>query len=773
MPPRKTRAAAGGSRKASVASSPSPPPPSLPPAPTGGATTSFLSFRVAFKRTLSSLSDDLALRRAAGAIDALSKEEQDDRVQRIIDSLAQEHTLATATPDPAEPWRTDTRRQIIDKALDEQLLDITFKDSLGVQEQYGLLGDMLDIILTFSERDYADASLPMQTLLNVVELQSIEGCHHIFNYIESRRDRLTLGMHPQKGKGPLLLRLLNELLRRLPKSKSDDVIFSGRILMFLSSVFPLGEKSGVNLRGNFNLGKVTTWEDPIVPGVVGEEVKSEEEDEAKMVVEEEPPVVGEEDPEAVKEEDTKDPEPMQEDSKPTPPAPEPDFYATFWSLQTFFNNPPLLFTAPPSSSSDPSTPAQKDQFEALQAALIATLDSFAAATKKERELAGGAANHDVKPLEAPGEGARDQELEHYFFPKFLTSRNLLELEIADPAFRRQILVQVLVLFQILLGFTPEGRKAALALPTTNHPAALNPHVVGPDTEKWIRELRARALSEMGAMQDGPRFRHTVELILMREQNWINWKLTSCAPFTKDPIDPTTISTLAGKKLDILSRKPKAFPYQMGNHRLANLWAKDTSSAAVPPEKSLDAVVAEWTVLKNKIEELTRERQVVDANEANLTSASLAERLSSIDNSLENLKIRANALHWHAARLGAGRHLKFINKTKVDDLGALLVAVHAPPTAPGSLKAESSMMDSPAPSVVGAVEEEDEVKEGVEEKEGEQVKKMEAPQTPKRAREDDEDDEMASVGGGAEQGTPMKRAKTEDEATAIVAAEPEA
>lgn len=68
-------------------------------------------------------------------------------------------------------------------------------------------------------------------------------------------------MHPTKGKGPLLLRFLNELLRRLPKSNTEHVIFSGRILMFLSSVFPLGEKSGVNLRGNFNITKGTVFEE--------------------------------------------------------------------------------------------------------------------------------------------------------------------------------------------------------------------------------------------------------------------------------------------------------------------------------------------------------------------------------------------------------------------------------------------------------------------------------------------------------------------------------
>ena len=67
-------------------------------------------------------------------------------------------------------------------------------------------------------------------------------------------------MLSQRGKGPVLLRMLNELLRRLPKSKPEHVVFSGRILMFLSSVFPLGEKSGVNLRGMFNVAKETVFE---------------------------------------------------------------------------------------------------------------------------------------------------------------------------------------------------------------------------------------------------------------------------------------------------------------------------------------------------------------------------------------------------------------------------------------------------------------------------------------------------------------------------------
>ncbi len=59
-----------------------------------------------------------------------------------------------------------------------------------------------------------------------------------------------------------MLRLCNELLRRLSKAK--NTVFCGRILILLSSVFPLTERSGVNLRGDFNTENVTLVESEVV-----------------------------------------------------------------------------------------------------------------------------------------------------------------------------------------------------------------------------------------------------------------------------------------------------------------------------------------------------------------------------------------------------------------------------------------------------------------------------------------------------------------------------
>ncbi len=84
-------------------------------------------------------------------------------------------------------------------------------------------------------------------------------------------------MVPQKGKALVLLRTLNDLLRRLSKMGSTT-IFCGRILTFLSDVFPLGERSGVNLRGEYG----PTWE-----GVVDlTKSKNKEETEKKGLADE-------------------------------------------------------------------------------------------------------------------------------------------------------------------------------------------------------------------------------------------------------------------------------------------------------------------------------------------------------------------------------------------------------------------------------------------------------------------------------------------------------
>ncbi len=122
---------------------------------------------------------------------------------------------------------------------------------------YDDLTHRLDLVLALTDNDACEQTFPFSVLQDLLETQTIASCSHIFSWIELRADKLTAGMIPQKGKALTLLRTLNDLLRRLSKMGSTT-LFCGRILTFLSQVFPLGERSGVNLRGEYG----PAWEGP-------------------------------------------------------------------------------------------------------------------------------------------------------------------------------------------------------------------------------------------------------------------------------------------------------------------------------------------------------------------------------------------------------------------------------------------------------------------------------------------------------------------------------
>ncbi|KAM0748103.1 hypothetical protein T439DRAFT_328082 [Meredithblackwellia eburnea MCA 4105] len=619
--------------------------------PAASASSKFTQFRSNLKSHLSGLIVQLAKHRRS-----TSAALPEDQLIVLVDRLLEEVGVKPPEKDAdgklvEDAWKVDVRRSIMDRTLEELLLQMSLSTPQGEESDYALICDFLDVVLVITEKGLTDESLPLNCISAVLDLQPIEGCHKIFNYIESRVERLTKNMHPQKGKGPVLLRLLNDLLRRLPKSKPDDVIFSGRILMFLSSVFPLGEKSGVNLRGNFNTGKGTVWEED----VADEKAKMEGLENEKMegVVEEE-------------EEEGESKEAVEE--KDDDPAADPSFYNTFWSLQRSFNNPPSLFASPsaPSTPLPSSNATTGSQFPLLKNAIEKTLKVFARQTKMEREVAGSGVKEkqELEMLEM----AKEKVMEHYFFPMFLTSKNLLGLELADPAFRRQILVQALVLFQYLLGFTVEEKTKSQKMATNN--AALLNHTLSEENAKWIEELREQTLAELKSMEGGEAFTATVVLILQRERNWINWKLRSCQPFSKPALEEPKASTTAKQKLVALTRKQKPWMWKVGNAALSRLWEKDTKTLTdmgdITPEKNFYGLYKEFSIAKKMQEqkkELRRQLETEKTSEAK-------EKLITVEIEIQNLQVRLDAFHWRALRSAAATNLKDIFKTSATDLDSL-------------------------------------------------------------------------------------------------------
>ncbi|KAI5077852.1 hypothetical protein GOP47_0007676 [Adiantum capillus-veneris] len=156
------------------------------------------------------------------------------------------------------------------------------------EDATGLITKLLDIVLFLCERGHVEGGMVFQLLEDLTEVSTIKDCKEVFGYIEGKQE--TLGKAELFGRGKLvMLRTCNQLLRRL--SKANDVVFCGRILMFLAHFFPLSERSAVNIKGIFNTYNETTYE-------------------------KEPPGDG-----------------LSLDF---------NFYKTFWSLQEYFCNPMVL-----------------------------------------------------------------------------------------------------------------------------------------------------------------------------------------------------------------------------------------------------------------------------------------------------------------------------------------------------------------------------------------------------------------------------------------------
>jgi THO complex subunit 1 len=155
---------------------------------------------------------------------------------------------------------------------------------------HGQIPHLLDVVLYLCEKEHVEGGMIFQLLEDLTEMSTMKNCKDVFGYIESKQD--ILGKQELFARGKLvMLRTCNQLLRRL--SKANDVVFCGRILMFLAHFFPLSERSAVNIKGVFNTSNETKYE--------------------------------------------KDP--------PKGISVDFNFYKTFWSLQEYFCNPASLTSA--------------------------------------------------------------------------------------------------------------------------------------------------------------------------------------------------------------------------------------------------------------------------------------------------------------------------------------------------------------------------------------------------------------------------------------------
>ncbi|WVQ95789.1 hypothetical protein IAU59_002888 [Kwoniella sp. CBS 9459] len=413
------------------------------------------------------------------------------------------------------------------------------------------LQDRLDIILTLYEVVYTafpampalePGALFIPLVEELVELVSVESWRELWSYIETRSKRFTKDMPASRGKALPLLRTINAFLRFLPRTPAD-LVFRGRVHQFASSVISVADKSAINMRGDYAEVR-TVWDE--------EEIRKEEVEEVKQ---DEGVEDGEGDVKMEDQAESKSDEQKIKDATATPT--EPDFYSTLWSLQQYFAHPPSLDG--PSTGTPPQTP-----FEVFKEKSDFVLPRLFAQTQKEKNLLG----KDADVVGKKRKRSDEQEGQGGFFhPRYLTGKRLLEHELADPSFRRQILTQYFILFQFLLNLTPAsaGKQAFTGgMPRT--------FVLGPDDEKWVIAKIQGIREELKQMVDGPRFEETVLSIITRERHYAQWKNDQCpeGAFEIPPLDDSS-ATEAAKAWEKRLAPPAPYTFKVGSRPLSMLW----------------------------------------------------------------------------------------------------------------------------------------------------------------------------------------------------------
>jgi len=388
--------------------------------------------------------------------------------------------------------------------------------------------NLLDILQQCTEHNLCDSALTLWLVEELLDSQTIDGCRLVFDYLESRRHDF--------GKNKLIvLRSCNELLRRL--SRAEDAVFCGRVFLFLFQSFPLGDKSAVNLRGEFHTENVTKFDESA--GGAGNLAEAEQQDAMEVDVQQEVKAIPTGPAADDKTKNASTPTTAGKTSKATEEKkeePEMDidtFYAAFWSLQRIF--------------SDPREAFKDTTLSAVKTGLSATLRKFKEAPKilQTRNMPRTAPGAQQQPQAHLGKRKRSSRTEDKagrataFNPKYLTSRDLFTLEISDLTFQRHVLVQALIFLEFLLSLTAIAKERSAAAVPKGQRALVYPYTLSAEDAAWATSTREAIAKYLQEGPEGKFYYRMVETVLARDKNWVRWKLEQCPAISKPTLPTAT------------------------------------------------------------------------------------------------------------------------------------------------------------------------------------------------------------------------------------------
>jgi len=367
--------------------------------------------------------------------------------------------------------------------------------------------------------------IPFLLLEDILEAQTVLNAEAVWgSVIESREmtERLT---HPDlfsRGSN-ILLRMCNSLLRRISRSCHTELC--GRVLMFLAAIFPISERSAVNLTGKIRPTE-TSFENASVYAdkrrvertggahLDGDDDHDQQSEEGRSAA------AGSGAATAVEGEDLyNDIDKGQASTGAGGEELSYSAYQNFWELQSFFagaapsheallNKIDLVLSLfrQVEAGSDAATRAEDEKRE-QEAKLVASKTLYVQENPSSSSSSSSSTSDDPRA---------------YLGCKFLTSSELFALQLRDPLLRQQVCAQVLFL-------THSIRRIS------NLSAAML---------KLIKHTEGRALTLIRNTPRGAHLEQVLLKILYRESFWAKWKGDGCPPFERAAVVGAGVPTPA-------------------------------------------------------------------------------------------------------------------------------------------------------------------------------------------------------------------------------------
>ncbi|KAF2153803.1 hypothetical protein K461DRAFT_292513 [Myriangium duriaei CBS 260.36] len=480
------------------------------------------------------------------------------------------------------------------------------KSTTVVQPESHRIWTFLDVLLLLSETRQTGRSIIWYLIEELVESQTADSCRIVFDYLDSRRERLT--EREFQVTHLIILRTCNELLRRL--SRAEDATFCGRVFFFLFQIFPLGEQSSVNLRGEFHTDNVTIFDESATSTPTATQVTSpaahDENDESKKQI--------------------SDPEKVKQPGSKSGDNDLAKFYSIFWRLQQDFSMPTRLIES-------------DEHFTSFKTGLERTIEVFSKTpVVKTKSVA-----DDSRGVKRKRGTQDDTAYQGDYNPKYLTSRELFELELSDLSFQRHILVQALILVDFLLSLSEQAQKKldSSGIPRLNSSVNYS-HTLSEEKKEWAQSIRSKITSYLQQGPDGSFYYRMVNTVLARDKNWIWWKIQRCPPIVAEAVKADEyLSAREGAIRATATRRMRAKP--MGAMDLTFL---SEAGSARGLQSLKDPARFQTPSIDQLIEQVSRE-------ELDLDFADGEEK--------EAIQSKIDSLSWRAIRAGSRTCLAKLDK----------------------------------------------------------------------------------------------------------------